>query len=480
MSVTDMPSCAQRAVRTPATSFRCRALLPLVLGLALLPTSGGCFSERSFPLRSGDLEPIRARRPQGAVSARQWLSDAHRQLRHLLPEEDPPALLSDDMIGPDGRPLDVFAHFDWRAEKLETLTGNLYGFQHTARCLGTKPYTQQPAPAWPGFQQVWIPVEDRLSISGRLGLALEAEAPRSADCIIILPGLFGDNGILRTRDLAVALRQLGWHVLALEYRGHGQTEGKYPDFPYVWGLLESDDLITASEWLKRKPCIQRTGLVGYSWSAGHVLLMGWYEARQAEDPSITPALAELLRPRDEQVHFQAGILSISPVLRYEDLIDQLDRPHCLLLKPALGGLQRTVRQRVRAKGYPQVNGSLRQVIRYECQRLKQAYPDIIADSMRFLRLLPYKGHAAGDKLAEVRVPTLIIHACNDPLIKSAQDLADLMATVDNPNVAAVLLPGGGHVGFPAYCRSYYFSLIVSFFDPEAGPTAETPPAASTI
>ena len=31
--------------------------------------------------------------------------------------------------------------------------------------------------------------------------------------------------------------------------------------------------------------------------------------------------------------------------------------------------------------------------------------------------------------------------------------------------------GGGHVGFAAYCRAYYFSLIFSFFDSEAGPRA---------
>ena len=87
-----------------------------------------------------------------------------------------------------------------------------------------------------------------------------------------------------------------------------------------------------------------------------------------------------------------------------------------------------------------------------------------------LRLLEHRGKPAGDKLESARMPVLLVHGANDPLAPS-QDVADLMATVDNPRVAATILPSGGHVGFNAYAPEYYFSLIVSFFDPATGAAA---------
>jgi len=64
---------------------------------------------------------------------------------------------------------------------------------------------------------------------------------------------------------------------------------------------------------------------------------------------------------------------------------------------------------------------------------------------------------------------LIIHAANDPLAE-AQTLADLFAKIHKPNVAGIVLSGGGHVGFAPFARDYYYSMIVNFFDelPAAG------------
>ncbi|MCY2925095.1 MAG: hypothetical protein NT031_06580, partial [Planctomycetota bacterium] len=51
----------------------------------------------------------------------------------------------------------------------------------------------------------------------------------------------------------------------------------------------------------------------------------------------------------------------------------------------------------------------------------------------------------------------------------AQDLADLLATTANPNVSAILLPGGGHIGISPYAPAWYYSTILNFFSPTAGP-----------
>ena len=108
---------------------------------------------------------------------------------------------------------------------------------------------------------------------------------------------------------------------------------------------------------------------------------------------------------------------------------------------------------MRVKGYRPVTGSLWQLIRLEFHRMGMTSEKLVRDAQRFLRLLAYKEQPAGDKLEDARIPVLILHAVNDPLAP-AQDVADLIATVDNPQVAAVILAGGGHGGFPVYARDY--------------------------
>ena len=64
----------------------------------------------------------------------------------------------------------------------------------------------------------------------------------------------------------------------------------------------------------------------------------------------------------------------------------------------------------------------------------------------------------------------IVSSINDPFL-SAQETADLMARTSNPKVAALILRGGGHIGFAPYNRSYFYSLITNFFDPKTGAAA---------
>ena len=172
----------------------------------------------------------------------------------------------------------------------------------------------------------------------------------------------------------------------------------------------------------------------------------------------------------DRPHYTAGVLAFSPVLRFEELIDQLDRPRSPLFEPVLAAFQDTLRLRQRAKEHSAVTGSLRDLIRQEIDNWGFTTSDAVQQGLTYVRLLPYGSKPAGDKLECVGVPVLIVQAANDPLIE-AQDQADLMARTHNPNVAALILPGGGHIGFAAYCRAYYFSLIFNFFDVATGPRA---------
>ncbi len=287
--------------------------------------TAGCFSERSYPVVAHDI--VRLQPPEAArVSARAWMADAHAELQHLLPRERHTALLTAALSNGDGQPTRVLDHFKLRFDDLDTVLGNLDGLLHTAQLVSTQ-LTIGELPTWPGFEDVWIRIAPNLELAGRLGLATdESGLPVQADCIVVLPGLLGDNGVMRTRDLSIALRDDGFHVLALELRACGRTETRYPEVPTAWGVFETQDLLLVSEWLERRPEVQRTGLIGFCWGGNIALLTAWADCRAANDPSVAPELAGHLQKVSDRPHYTAGVLAFSPVLRFEDHIDQLDRP----------------------------------------------------------------------------------------------------------------------------------------------------------
>ena len=457
--------------RSQSAAFARCGLGPFLVLIVAVVLGGGCFSERSFRLDPTDVVQLQ---PQAVESTttRDWLVSTHGQLAHLLPRwRTEPALITHELSTAPGIARDVFQHFGRRRESLVRLFGNWHGLQQTAQCVGAITTPGHPPPPWDGFEQVWIPVAEGIELSGRLGWSLDQRGElRTAQCIVLLPGLLGDNAILRTRDLARLLREYGFHVLALELRGHGQTEIRYPDIPYNFGVLEVGDLLVVSDWLQDHAHVTRTGMIGFCWGANLGILSAWYDGCDGEHESISEEFEPYLFKPCGRTHYSAGIIAIAPVLRFENLMDELERSWSIFVNPVYSYLQQAIEGRMRLKGYRPATGSLWRLIRLEFHRMGMTSEKLIHGAQRFLRLLPYQGQSAGDKLEDARIPVLILHAVNDPLAP-AQDVADLIATLDNPQVAAVILAGGGHGGFPVYARNYYLSLLVGFFDPLTGAAA---------
>lgn len=440
--------------------------------LCLLLFACGCFHEQSIRMAPSDARPlIGTAARQDDRTTRGWLRGAHAQLRQLLPADGGDALLTEELVGQDGRPIDVLARFGQDRRRLRTIVGNFNGIRYTAMAASRSSYIDIEAPSWPGFETVWIPVHPRFSMCARVGYARTDDGRvADADVLVIMPGFFGDNGVLRTRDLAITLRQCGYHVAAIEPRGHGQTEARYPEISSTFGVLEMADLMFVSDWLRRQPHVRRAGLIGFCWSANVALLAAWFDGRGENEPDLTPAVAACFAPPAAAPRFAAGIIAFSPILRWEEMVDELESPVSPLKDPILAGVQDTVRDRRARVGLCREPGSLRELIEFDYQRCGVRVPRGVAEGLQFLRLLPYRDEICSAKLNRARVPVLIVHGANDPLGPS-QDVADLTAGVSNPRVAAIILPDGGHVGFAAYARKYYLSLITGFFDPLQGAAA---------
>lgn len=444
---------------------RVRSFLVAVTSAAL---SSGCLSEQSFPMQSHDVKRIPQLTPAPGRyrTVREWLVYADTQLKSLRPLSLAKPLLTDDMVA-SGKPIDVFRHFGINPGGLQTLATNYPGIAYTARLVSMTSNIDAPAPAWPGFEDVWIPVAPEVSLAARLGFSKKDGRIINAPCIVILPGFYGDIGVQRSRDLALALIDSGFHALAIDLRGHGQTEHKYPNVPYTFGVRESGDLLAVSEWLQTRPQIISTGLIGYCWGAHTALLTAWDDARCDIDPSVSPLIAPPLRTHTNKHHFSAGVMALSPVLKWDEMLDWMDVEHDALIKPMYSGIQDTIRARKARKGYQPQNGNLRELFAAEMKRTPFLTSLQMDDIYTLLRLMPYKNKGVIDKMDRVRVPVLIVHAADDPAIP-AQWTADFAAQTKNTNVASLILPSGGHVGFAAWARSYYFSLIVNFFDPARG------------
>lgn len=461
----EAPSNARYSARR-TRSRRFALLAAAIIGCAG-SLSGCVLAETSYPPSINDLVPIASSSHSTNRSARQWLTETHAHFRHLLPN-DPEPLLTENLTGESQPPADVWEYFDRKPTNIGRVYNNWAGLRESAQS-GGRPYQQyDPSLAWEGFEDITLKTLDGHEVSGRLGWARSSSGQIiDADCIILVPGVYGHNLTLRTRDMAAALRATGFHVLAMEPRGHGQTAQRHPDLPFTFGVLETCDLLAAAAWLESQPHVKETGAMGHSWGANTVLLAAWYQDRALDDPDVGPELRNRMPVLPPGRHLKAGVIASSCIPRFEEVLDLMETEQSVLSNPGINNLQNTVRRRMRDRGSNDNSGSLRKLIAFEFSHSCLSYTGCVDEGLRFLRLMPYKELPVGKKLERSRVPTLIVHSGNDPLIPVG-DAADLLKGMHNPNVAALIIAGGGHVGYLPYARQYMFNMVVDFFATHGG------------
>jgi predicted alpha/beta-fold hydrolase len=435
------------------------------------------------------------------LSARSWTLRAATLAANLLPD-DANSYLTTDQLSDNGQPIDVYRFFDINPDNLDDLVSNLDGLQQTAQVVSPERELDAKGhllrPQWDHFVDVEVPGSDGTPLYGRLSEPLQqakntkhetrntkppagirsAEAVKDSDTYIVLThGLFGSIDGMDMRNQVNAFRMAGYHVLALEMRGHGETQCRHPEATLSFGIHESADLVAAANWLKTRCHAKRVGLVTFSLGGYEGLLTAWLDgAKPVTRFSNVGFLKDLPRPHPEPA-FNAGMVIVSSPVDIVSTANLFDKPLSLLEAPLKATFQEHIAKRVAFYGETPTHSMWGLAEReYDRAGWAEKYGSFSAIRPQLIRFLDF---AADDweegvrRMENVRVPVLMIHSANDPL-GTAQGVADLFGRVKNPNIGVVMTESGGHMAFTAYATDYYYTLLLNFFNPVTGPVAQNP------
>ncbi len=271
--------------------------------------------------------------------------------------------------------------------------------------------------------------------------ALRSSAPgRVVPLVLALHGLEGSSRSGYIVSLARSLAAVGVETVALNFRGCG---GEPNRLPRAYHAGETGDLAFVVATLAARFPGRPLGVVGFSLG-GNVLLRWLGEAGEAVHPAVVAAAAV-------SVPFELGVGA-------DHSMSGAGRPYALRLIAEL-------HSKVRAKsslvaGRVDVERALRAATFREFDEAFTAPLHGFRDANDY-----YARSSSGPWIDGVAVPTLTIHALDDPFLpRAAVPLAALRA---NRRFTLRISERGGHVGFvagtPWAPRFYAEETLARFF-----------------
>lgn len=247
-------------------------------------------------------------------------------------------------------------------------------------------------------------------------------APQEHPTILLVHGLEGSSASRYMIGAAGKAFDIGFNVVRLNLRNCGDTEHLTPTL-YNSGM--SGDIRAVIRELIELDGLPRIFLAGFSMSGNIVLKLAGEEG-----DSVPPELA--------------GVCAVSPSIDLSSCAEAINRrANWVYQQSFLRSLRRRIRQK--QKLYPELYDTsdlhLVRTIRDFDERytaVDGGYRD--ADDY-------YSRASALPLIQSIRVPSLIIHAQDDPFIPF-EPLRDACVT-SNPYVLLLATPHGGHVGFVA-------------------------------
>jgi hypothetical protein len=240
----------------------------------------------------------------------------------------------------------------------------------------------------------------------------------SADkTIIISHGLEGNSVRPYMLGMANAFVKVGWNAISWNYRGcNGKTNNSIRS--YHSGF--TDDLIEVIHFAKKQPHIRNLVLIGFSLG-GNITLR--YLAGTNYDQLV-----------------RAAVVFSVPLNLHDSCIQISKGTNWLYSKRFLKSLKQKIKQK--AKAFPELDRvNLKQI-----QDLKAFDDHYTAPMHGFKNAIDYyESCSAIYVLDQVKTPTLIINALNDPFLPPSCYPTHLLA--DNQKVFMETPKRGGHVGF---------------------------------
>jgi predicted alpha/beta-fold hydrolase len=302
----------------------------------------------------------------------------------------------------------------------------LLGSRHVQTSWSTIfPRRLASAAGWREAGRPWrLALPDGDVMTGRLHLHPD-DPGRTRPTVLLLHGLEGDAEAHYMRGVSAKAHALGWHSLRLNFRGCGDGAGLARRIYHGLTIEDVDAVLRALATEVAGPI----ALVGVSLGANKLLrLVATYGA------SPPPALG--------------AAVAVSPPIDF------------ILANEALGkGLNRMYDQYflrklrrkmpVIAKLHPDDPAvAARAQAARRARRLAEFDAAFTAPMGGFRDALEYYTRAgAGPVLGEIRVPTLIVAAEDDPFIPFAMFRAAEETIRANPWITTLYTPHGGHVGF---------------------------------
>ena len=265
----------------------------------------------------------------------------------------------------------------------------------------------------------------RVPLPGGAGLLARAwwqPGAMAGDVALVVHGLAGSSESRYAIRAAVALHRAGLHVVRLNLRGAGDGASFAPSF-YHGGLTE--DVTVAADWLAARAETARIHVVAFSLG-GTVALLAASEWG-ASPPAKVASVSAISPPLD-----------LATASRWNERVAAtFYRRHLLarLREMVLGQARRfpdVVRVDLRALG------AARTVWQFD--------HDIVAPFHGFASAADYYARVSpGPRLARIAIPTLVVHADDDPLVPPSAIVPWLSRA--SPAVRSVRSPRGGHVTF---------------------------------
>lgn len=275
-----------------------------------------------------------------------------------------------------------------------------------------------------------------------------------APAVVVLHGIAGSKESHCCIRAAVALHRAGYHVVRLDMRGAGES---VVDAPALYHAGLTADLDLTVRHLVKDERVSGVLVLGFSGGGGHALKLAgeWGD----QPPAGVVAIATVSAPLDyTRVAPRMDTLACLPY-RFHVLRGLLDRARAF-------AEHHPRRAHYRARDLAKI----RRFRRYDASIIVPMHGFRDVDSY-------YEEASAGPWLRHVRVPTLILHSEDDPMVRV--DTVRPWLPEASKSVRAKFSQHGGHIGWlggldeTSWIKGWATSEALAFFAEQAPPFAMT-------